>query len=185
MSTGSFDKNLLGPPKPPGGQLPLSEYSFGQLAERPEVGTLGTKMVKDTSLENSPRKESTGSAREKADGTEGAQLEGAYVNPIEALETGGAFSRAMTLLGYAAGVSSTPAKIKSLEALDESPDPDSAIGFGGPVYSSSSFPTPGFVGSETAIGTKTKNLITNESCPVVTDLDLEARLRDSLCPKPG
>jgi hypothetical protein len=69
MSLCSFNKNLLGPPKPPGGQLPLSEYSFGQLAERQEEGTLGTKIFKDTSLENSPGKESIGIAMEKADGT--------------------------------------------------------------------------------------------------------------------
>jgi hypothetical protein len=73
-------------------------------------------------------------------------LEEAYVNPMETLETGGAFSRAITLLGYAGGVSSTPEKIKSLEALDESPDPDTIIGIGGPVYSRPSLRTPGFVG---------------------------------------
>jgi hypothetical protein len=68
MSLGSFNKNLLEPPKPPGGQLPLPLYSFGKLAEQPEEGTLGTKFFKDTSLENTPGKECTESAREKADG---------------------------------------------------------------------------------------------------------------------
>jgi hypothetical protein len=158
-------KNLFGNPK-----QPLSAYSFGQVGERPEEARLGEKEVRNTSIESSPNGESTESGKEKT-----------YVNPLDTLGTGGAFSRAVTLLGKAGARCATPPKMKSF--VQQSPDPENLIGSTGPAESRTSMRTPGFAGHENVMVTETKNLITDESCPVVTDIDPEVRLKDWLCPK--